>query len=157
MEITKANLKALAARLRTQRALAEALGQEPSYINQLITGKRPISEKTARGFEDALGLEPKALDHPGLRNMLKSSESIATQFFREGEKVTFKGLKMVYGIDSDNIREAIMILLNIMTATDKDSKMAKAIELIELGRIDLRQPLSEGDMAQERTGRDEKV
>ena len=37
-------------------------GCSPSYISQLRTGARPITERTARKLEHVCGLRPKALD-----------------------------------------------------------------------------------------------
>jgi transcriptional regulator with XRE-family HTH domain len=34
----------------------------PSYIGQILTGRRPLSEKTARKYEQELGLAPLSLD-----------------------------------------------------------------------------------------------
>jgi transcriptional regulator with XRE-family HTH domain len=42
--------------------LARLLGVTRSYISQLESGLRPISEKTARKFEEKLGLEAWSLD-----------------------------------------------------------------------------------------------
>ena len=44
-------------------SVAKRLGLSgPSYIGQILTGRRPLTEKTARKFEERLGLTPRALD-----------------------------------------------------------------------------------------------
>lgn len=60
-----ANLRALIVQWGGPTSLAEKLKLSgPSYVSQLVGGIRPITEKTARKFERALGLTPGWMDAP---------------------------------------------------------------------------------------------
>jgi len=61
-EIRKNNLNTLLVNYDSKERFAEALGIKASYLYQLLTGLRPISEKTARKFEAALRLPHNWLD-----------------------------------------------------------------------------------------------
>lgn len=47
-----------------QSALAKQIGRRPTYVNELIRGKRSFGEKIARAIERQLHLPPSALDFP---------------------------------------------------------------------------------------------
>lgn len=62
-DLRKKNLKALVQQWEGPTNLAKKLGyQGPSYISQMVSGNRPITEKTARQIEDRAGLPPAWLD-----------------------------------------------------------------------------------------------
>lgn len=61
-EIRLENFKKIAATFKTQRELADVLGESTGYINQLLRGKRGIGEKVARKFEDKLRMSSLSLD-----------------------------------------------------------------------------------------------
>ena len=42
----------------TQHKLAEEIGMPYSALNEILNGRRPLTEKTALMFEAALGVEP---------------------------------------------------------------------------------------------------
>lgn len=57
MELRMTNLRSLSAQRGGPTALAKTLKHAgPSYISQMYTGVRPITEKTARKIEQRLGL-----------------------------------------------------------------------------------------------------
>lgn len=62
--IRRQNLQSLVSEKGTQEILADLLGVSPGYISQLTLGTRPITEKTARKYERALGLEAQWFDRP---------------------------------------------------------------------------------------------
>lgn len=66
-EVRRANLRRLLGERGGTTSLAKALGHAgPSYLSQLISAARPISEKTARKIEEQLQLPERALDRaPG--------------------------------------------------------------------------------------------
>jgi DNA-binding transcriptional regulator YdaS (Cro superfamily) len=56
-EVRRASLKVLIAQWGGPTSLAKKLGLSgPSYLSQLLSGLRPITEKCARKTEDALEL-----------------------------------------------------------------------------------------------------
>lgn len=61
-EIRLENFKKIAATFKSQRELADVLGESTGYINQLLHGKRGIGEKVARKFEEKLRMSHLALD-----------------------------------------------------------------------------------------------
>lgn len=62
-ELRKKNLKALVRQWEGPTNLARKLGyQGPSYVSQMVSGNRPITEKTARAIERALDLPTGYLD-----------------------------------------------------------------------------------------------
>lgn len=54
-EIRQQNLKVLETIYESQRILADILDTTPGYINQLLTGRRNIGERTARKIEKSTG------------------------------------------------------------------------------------------------------
>jgi DNA-binding transcriptional regulator YdaS (Cro superfamily) len=67
-EVRRRNLKALVAQWDGPTNLAKQIGYTgPSYVSQMVSGNRPITEKTARHIESKLELAPSWLDtvHPG--------------------------------------------------------------------------------------------
>jgi len=64
-ETRRDNLRFLVALYPSQSALAEIIGVHPSYMNQLLHGRRNIGEKTARKIETAAGLDELWLDNAG--------------------------------------------------------------------------------------------
>jgi hypothetical protein len=68
-DVRKKNLKALVAQWDGPTNLAKQLGYTgPSYVSQMVSGNRPITEKTARQIEAKLDLATGWLDaaHPGV-------------------------------------------------------------------------------------------
>lgn len=65
--IRRERLKAVLEEQGGAAHVARKLGQAgPSYLGQLLAGKRPITEKTARKLEEQMGLAYRALDEePG--------------------------------------------------------------------------------------------
>lgn len=66
-DIRKKNLKALVQQWEGPTNLAKKLGYTgPSYVSQMVSGNRPITEKTARAIEGKAGLPAGYLDtvHP---------------------------------------------------------------------------------------------
>jgi transcriptional regulator with XRE-family HTH domain len=62
-DVRRANLLALAAQWGGASGLAKRMKWSgPSYVSQLTSGHRPITEKTARHIEKVLDLEPQWLD-----------------------------------------------------------------------------------------------
>ena len=62
-EIRKRNFKALVTQWNGPTNLARELGYNgPSYVSQMVSGNRPITEKTARQIEGKLKLTPGVLD-----------------------------------------------------------------------------------------------
>ena len=62
-EVRRANLKVLIAQWGGPTSLAKKLGLSgPSYLSQLLSGLRPITEKCARKYESALDLPPAWMD-----------------------------------------------------------------------------------------------
>lgn len=57
----RARFQAHVARLGN-KWVASKLGCRASYVSQLCSGTRPITERTARNIEACLGLKPKSLD-----------------------------------------------------------------------------------------------
>lgn len=45
----------------SQRELAERTGMQPSVVNEILNGRRPLTEKTALLFEAALGISAEPL------------------------------------------------------------------------------------------------
>lgn len=61
--VRRENLKRLLEREGGPTALGKRLGHSgPSYLSQMATGKRPISERTARTIESTVGLSEFELD-----------------------------------------------------------------------------------------------
>lgn len=60
--IRRMNLRRLAEEAGSQDALAQKLDVSGAYLSQLLTGKRPVTEKTARKFETRLRLPERWLD-----------------------------------------------------------------------------------------------
>lgn len=61
-EIRKSNLRMLVGRYETQYAFAAAANMNVQYLNQLLTGKRNLGEKTARKIEKSMNLDAGWLD-----------------------------------------------------------------------------------------------
>jgi transcriptional regulator with XRE-family HTH domain len=61
-EIRLENFKKIAATFKSQRELADTLGESTGYINQLLHGKRGIGEKVARKFEEKLRMSRLSFD-----------------------------------------------------------------------------------------------
>ncbi|WP_165913560.1 LexA family transcriptional regulator [Marichromatium gracile] len=61
-EVRQQNLKRLVSAAGSQRALAEKADLAPAYINQMLTGKRGIGERTARKIEARLNCNRGWLD-----------------------------------------------------------------------------------------------
>src|SRR5581483_7459172 len=62
-EIRRARLQELVDKYGGATSLSKRLGYaDASYIGQMLTGRRPISEKTARGIEEKLSLTSRSLD-----------------------------------------------------------------------------------------------
>ncbi len=55
-EMRREKLRELVNRHGSIARLADALGLTPGYVSQILNKRRPITEKTARKFERALGL-----------------------------------------------------------------------------------------------------
>lgn len=65
-DIRRANLRALIAQHDGPTNLARRLGLAgPSYLSQIVSGHRNLQEKTARKWEELLGLQVGALDIAG--------------------------------------------------------------------------------------------
>jgi hypothetical protein len=63
MDVRRAKLRSLIAQWGGPSPLAKKLKLSgPSYLSQLLSGHRPITEKTARQFENELGLPPGWMD-----------------------------------------------------------------------------------------------
>lgn len=63
LDIRRTNLRGLITQWGGPTTLARKLRLSgPSYLSQLIAGHRPITEKTARKFEETLGLPARWLD-----------------------------------------------------------------------------------------------
>ena len=77
-----ANLRTLSAQWGGPSSLAKKLKLSgPSYISQLISGTRPVTEKTARKFEQLLGLAVGWLDqdHQGAGKPAKLDDTLITK------------------------------------------------------------------------------
>lgn len=61
-DLRRANFKKLVDRYGAASLARRLELSGPSYIGQILTGRRPLSEKTARKFEEKLGLTPRYLD-----------------------------------------------------------------------------------------------
>ena len=61
-DLRRTNLQRLVDRYGAS-SLAKRLGHSgPSYLGQILRGERPLTEKTARKFEEKLGLTTRSLD-----------------------------------------------------------------------------------------------
>jgi hypothetical protein len=60
-------------------SVAKTMGWSgPSYVGQLLAGRRPITEKTARAIEEAFALAPRSLDSaPGEGLPISNSDFLA--------------------------------------------------------------------------------
>lgn len=82
LQVRIENLRALSAQWGGPSSLAKKLRLSgPSYISQLISGVRPITEKTARKFEQQLGLASGWLDidHDGSEKPSVLDDSLVTR------------------------------------------------------------------------------
>lgn len=81
-DLRKVNLRSLIAQWGGPTNLGKKLGHKgPSYLAQLVSENRPITEKTARGIEGKLGLEPGWLDreNPGSPRPVHVDQSLVTK------------------------------------------------------------------------------
>ncbi len=82
MAARKANLEALVDHFESQRALGEAVGWAPSYISQMLTGRRNMGENSARHVEERLGFSRGAMDQTLSPEALPSTKSNANPWTR---------------------------------------------------------------------------
>lgn len=78
LKIRQNNLKTISYGYDAQSGLADALGFTAGYINQLLLGTRPITEKSARKFEIKLRLPEFTLDKPS-NDVFESNATYANQ------------------------------------------------------------------------------
>lgn len=71
------NLRILEQQYGSQAALAEAVDVSPGYVNQMLSGHRPIGEKSARRMEEALGFDVGWFDQLRSANMLAEASEVA--------------------------------------------------------------------------------
>ena len=75
--IRRLNLRHLSDEAGSQEALANKLDVSAAYLSQLLTGKRPVTEKSARKFEARLRLPERWLevDHGSIRDFKAPTEA----------------------------------------------------------------------------------
>ena len=64
LDTRRAALALLAKQWGGPTSLSKKLGVTPSYISQMLSGERPITEKSARKFEEKLGLRLGYMSEP---------------------------------------------------------------------------------------------
>lgn len=88
-EIRRTNLKALREQYKPMRMFADAVGMTDSYVSQLCSGNRPITEETAAEIEKLIGLPPGRLS---LEDDSMLGEAVATSGF--GQPLQFDTLQI---------------------------------------------------------------
>jgi phage repressor protein C with HTH and peptisase S24 domain len=73
-EIRRINLQKIEQTYDTQAELADRLEIAPAYLNHLLTGHRPIGEKTARKIENRLNLPYLSLDFETAQQVIEIKE-----------------------------------------------------------------------------------
>ena len=77
MDTRRANLRKLIEQLGGPAALAKRMKLSgPSYISQIVSGNRPLTEKTARKIETVLHLSERWLDTGGGAQTTEIDESL---------------------------------------------------------------------------------
>jgi hypothetical protein len=63
---------------RKQTWVAQQVGCSPQWLNYVLKGKKPMSDKLARVLRDKLGI-PLGEDEPAIRNGHKKKAALKTQ------------------------------------------------------------------------------
>jgi transcriptional regulator with XRE-family HTH domain len=103
-------------------SLAKRLGLTgPSYIGQLLSGRRPLSEKTARKFEEKLGLTVRSLDIEG-----------------DGGPIPFVGTDNVLLADSIRVLGELIEQEKVRPAPEKFAELVSMVyaQAVQSGRLD---------------------
>lgn len=129
-DIRLENLKRLADINGGQEVLAERVGVSPPYISLLMTRKRPVTEKTARKWEQVLGLESGWLDTP------KDGPSHSPDALAEILEAVTEAVKDYrYDFDGKQIVDCAMDLYKIFQDTGEMLSARQYVRLYALRRI----------------------
>lgn len=120
-EIRRNKLNALLAGYDNKERFAEALQIKPNYLYQLRTGKRPITEKTARKFETKLKLKHLWFDSSSYDNDPENPGNVSDA-----------GLKPRYIYTKQELD--LIEYFNLLTFEQKDNYLAEIIEVVKKNR-----------------------
>jgi len=123
-DIRQANLQVLSNRYGSQRAIAEKLHKTPGYINQLLTGHRSISEKTARKIEALLVLPNTWMDQDNVGNELTGEGGKSAE---PNSNINLSSLMAVATPRTHAALEAIEQAYQKGTLTDEDLQLLETI------------------------------